>query len=250
MNNYGTNIHFLKSMPMLDHTNQYRDKQSKEALLSKSPLLSSLTQTQLEGISSHISMTKLREGETLFKQGDEYHSFYLVVSGLIKLYRHSPSGQEKIIELEGSGKTFAEALMFNDQSHYPVTATAMQDTVLYKISGVHFRNLLLESPETSMSVMSDLSLRLHALLKEIDNLSLLTGRNRVSMYLLDQALTLGKEFRLNIPKNAIANKLSLKPETFSRLLKELCKRDVIEVHDSLIIVLDLQSLRQQAGIAD
>ncbi|MCK4708455.1 MAG: Crp/Fnr family transcriptional regulator [Gammaproteobacteria bacterium] len=234
---------------MPDHNNLRRDKLSKEEILSQSPLLSSLTPAQLEELSNHISLTKLKEGETLFKQGDEYHSFYLVVSGLMKLYRHSPSGQEKIIELEESGKTFAEALMFSEQSHYPVTATAMQDSVLYKISGIHFRNLLVESPETSMSLMADLSLRLHSLLKEIDNLSLLTGRNRVSMYLLDQALTKGNEFRLDIPKNAIANKLSIKPETFSRLLKELSKRNTIEVHDSHIIVLDLQTLRELAGIA-
>lgn len=226
------------------------DKADKEALLSQSPLLSSLSPEQLNEISTHISQTRLKEGETLFKQGDGYHSFYLVVSGLIKLYRHSPSGQEKIIELEGSGRIFAEALMFQKQANYPVTATAMQDSVLYKISGIHFKNLLLKSPETCLVVMSDLSYRLHALLKEIDNLSLLTGRNRVSMYLLDQALTKGSEFRLEIPKNAIANQLSLKPETFSRLLKELCKNNVIEVHDSLIIVLDLQSLRQFTGISD
>lgn len=232
------------------NNNQLLDNLNKEAVLSQNPLLSSLTSEQLHDISSHISIVKLKDGETLFNQGDEYHSFYLVISGLIKLFRHSPSGQEKIIELEGAGKTFAEALMFNEQSNYPVTATAMQKSVLFKISAIHFRNLLLESPETCMSVMADLSYRLHGLLKEIDNLSLLTGRNRVSMYLLDQALTKGNKFRLEIPKNAIANMLSLKPETFSRLLKELSNQKTIEVHDSGILVLDLNSLRKFAGIIE
>lgn len=235
---------------MLDPINPIQGNLRKEELLSQTPLLSSLNSSQLHEISSHISSINLKEGETLFNQGDQYHSFYLVISGLIKLYRHSASGQEKIIELEGSGQTFAEALMFNEGSSYPVTATAMQDSVLFKINARHFRGLLLESPETCMSVMSDLSYRLHALLTEIDNLSLLTGRNRVSMYLLDQALTKGNEFSLEIPKNAIANKLSLKPETFSRLLKELCNQKTIEVHDRHILILDLQSLRKLAGISD
>lgn len=227
-----------------------KDTLLKEELLSQTPLLSSLDPHQLHEISGHITTIKLQEGETLFNQGDEYHSFYLVVSGLIKLFRHSASGQEKIIELEGSGQTFAEALMFNEQSSYPVTAQAMQNSVLFKINAIHFRGLLLKSPETCMSVMSDLSYRLHSLLKEIDHLSLLTGRNRVSMYLLDQALTRGDEFRLEIPKNVIASMLSLKPETFSRLLKELCNNQIIEVHDSNIKVLDFHSMRKFAGIVE
>lgn len=226
------------------------DLLSKEQLLSQTPLLSRLTPNQIHYISSHITRVKLKEGEILFNQGDKYHSFFLVISGLMKLFRHSASGQEKIIELEDAGKTFAEALMFNEHSSYPVTAMAMQKTVLFKINAIHFRNLLLESPETCMSVMADLSYRLHALLKEIDHLSLLTGRNRVSMFLLDQALTKGEEFRLEIPKKEIACMLSLKPETFSRLLKELCSRQIIEVHDNRIIVLDLYALRKYAGIIE
>jgi len=235
---------------MPDPINKSPDMTQKEELLSQTSLLSSLNIDQLHEISSHIIEISLQENETLFNQGDEYHSFYLVVSGLIKLFRHSATGQEKIIELEGSGKTFAEALMFNDQSTYPVTARAMQKSVLYKINAMHFRNLLLQSPETCMSVMSSLSLRLHALLKEIDHLSLLTGRNRVSMFLLDQALTKGHEFNLEIPKNVIASMLSLKPETFSRLLKELVNNKIIVVDDSLIRVLDLYSLRKYTGIVE
>lgn len=223
---------------------------NKLELLRNLPLLSGLNSEQLETIGNHIVIVDLKEGEVLFNQGDEYHSFYIVVSGLIKLFRHSASGQEKIIELEGPGTTFAEALMFNEQSSYPVTSKAMHDTVLLKINARYFRSFLLKSPTTCMSVMADLSFRLHALLKEIDNLSLLTGRNRLSMYLLDQALTKGNEFHLEIPKNAIASKLSLKPETFSRLLKDLSTKNIIQVQDNLIRVLDLYTLRRNAGIIE
>jgi CRP-like cAMP-binding protein len=223
---------------------------NKLELLSNSPLLSALNDEQLKNMSSHIVTTKLQEDEVLFNQGDEYHSFYLVVRGLVKLFRISASGQEKIIELEGAGETFAEALMFNEQPNYPVTAKAMQPSVLFKINAKYFRSFLLKSPQACMSVMADLSYRLHTLIKEIDNLSLLTGNNRLSMYLLDQALTKGKDFHLEIPKNVVASILSLKPETFSRLLKDLSTRKIIKVKGNLIQVLDLHQLRKSAGIIE
>lgn len=223
---------------------------NKLELLNNSPLFSALNHDQLKDISSHIVTIELQEGEVLFNQGDEYHSFYLVVSGLMKLFRHSATGQEKIIELEGAGETFAEALMFNEQPNYPVTAKAMQPSVLLKINAKYFRSFLLKSPQTCMSVMADLSYRLHTLLNEIDNLSLLTGKNRTAMYILDQALTKGNEFHLEIPKNVIASMLSLKPETFSRLLKDFSTREIIKVEDNLIRVLDLHELRKSAGIQE
>jgi CRP-like cAMP-binding protein len=96
--------------------------------------------------------------------------------------------------------------------------------------------------------MGELSHRLHELINDIEQLSLMTGRNRVAMYFLDQSQEKGLEFKLDIPKNAIASMLSLQPETFSRLLKELTNKGAIEIHESHIKVLDQNLLRKLAGI--
>ena len=138
--------------------------------------------------------------------------------------------------------------MFFEQTTYPVSAAAMKDSSVVSISTRRFLNILKTSTDTSLMILGDLSRRLHELVNEIENLSLLTGRNRMATYFLDQTLNKGAEFKLEIPKYAIASMLSLKPETFSRLLKELCKMGVLEVDDSTIRILDQDKLRQQAGI--
>lgn len=219
-----------------------------ESLLRQNPLFSRLTDAQMDDMCHCSRVVKLNEGEVLFNHGDEVHNFYFVYSGLIKLYRQSPFGQEKIFELEGAGRIFAEALMFYEQTSYPVSAAAMQKSVIVAISTRQFLNILKKSTETSLLIMGDLSRRLHELINEIENLSMLTGRNRVATYFLDQSLNKGDEFNLDIPKNAVASMLSLQPETFSRLLKELCKQNVISVKDRHIHVLDQELLRKEAGI--
>ncbi len=216
--------------------------------LRQSPLFRGLDQEQLSRIAHHAHPLELKEGQSLFNHGEPVHSFFYVIEGLIKLYRQSPSGQEKIIELEKSGQTFAEALMFNDQPVYPVSAIAMKSSRVISISTRHFREILLRSPELSFHVMGELSIRLHELINEIDHLSLMTGRNRVAAYFLDQAAHKGDDFHLDIPKHAIASILSLQPESFSRLIKELVKRGAIEIQDTRIRVLDADELRRAAGI--
>ncbi len=218
------------------------------ARLRQSPLFRGLGESELDEIAQRAHLVELREGQSLFDHGEPVHHFYFVVEGLIKLYRQSPSGQEKIIELENPGQTFAEALMFNEQPIYPVSAIAMKASRVISISTRHFRDLLARSPELSFRIMGELSLRLHELIKEIDHLSLMTGRNRVAAYFLDQAAIKGDDFHLDIPKHAIASILSLQPESFSRLIKELVKRGAIAIQDNHIRVLDQDELRRAAGI--
>lgn len=219
-----------------------------ELLLRDNPLFSRLSKDQLQEMCRYSKIIDIREGEVLFNHGDEVTNFFFVYNGLIKLYRQSPLGHEKIIELEGAGRTFAEALMFYDQTTYPVSAAAMKKSTVISISTRKFLNILKSSADTSLMIMGDLSRRLHELVNEIENLSLLTGRNRVATYFLDQTLNKGDDFKLEIPKNAIASMLSLQPETFSRLLKELCKTGVMQVNDCHIRILDQAKLRKQAGI--
>ena len=219
-----------------------------ESLLRQSPLLGRLDQAQLDEMCSYSKIINLPEGEVLFRHGETVANFYFVYSGLIKLYRQNLSGQEKIFELEESGQIFAEALMFYEQNKYPLSAAAMKDSTLIAINSRKFMNILRSSSETCLLVMGDLSKRMHELINEIDKLSTLSGLNRVATYILDQSINKGMQFNLDIPKNAIASMLSLQPETFSRLLKELCKKQVIETKDSFIKIIDLDLLRKNAGI--
>lgn len=217
-------------------------------LLKANPLFKGFDEELLKKSCAHFKIAQIDEGETIFNRGDTVHHFYFVVSGLVKLYRQSPNGQEKIIELEKAGQTFAEALMFFDQAVYPVSAIAMESSIILTIQSRFFMELLESSTAICINVMGELSHRLHELINDVEQLSLMTGRNRVAMYFLDQSQEKGLEFKLDIPKNAIASLLSLQPETFSRLLKELTTKAAIIVKENQITVLDQNLLRKFAGI--
>lgn len=217
------------------------------SLLRQNPLLGRLTDKQLDEMCTFSKIVNLPVGKILFNYGDTATNFYFVFSGLIKLYRQSAFGQEKIFELEHSGQIFAEALMFYGQDKYPVSAAAMKETIVVAINSQKFLNILKTSSETCLLILGDLSKRMHELINEIDKLSSLSGRSRVATYILDQSINKGLKFKLEIPKNAIASMLSLQPETFSRLLKEMTKKQAIEVKDCHIQVLNQDLLRKIAG---
>ena len=198
---------------------------------------------------SFSRLIELKPGEVLFNRGDTVNYFYFVRKGLVKLYRQSAQGQEKIFELQKEGRTFAEALMFLDGSQYPVSASAIEPSTVVAINTREYLSILRGSSDSCLLVMGDLSRRLHGLIEEVDKLSLLSGRNRVASYFLDLYRTQGAEFDLQIAKNSIASLLSLQPETFSRLTKELKTKGALYIEDTHVRILDEEKLKVLAGIA-
>jgi CRP-like cAMP-binding protein len=205
-------------------------------------MFSELTEAQLDRVRRHSHMIDMVEGESLFFQGDDAVSFYLVLSGRIKLYRVSPEGKEKVVEILEKGATFAEALMFMDEPHYPVTSTALAPSRVIGINSKDFKAMLRESVDTCFLLLGKMSFRLRGLIREIDALSLETGTVRTVSYLLEQAPQDRDSFELQVAKSVIASRLSVKPETFSRILKNLHEQEIVSIDGRNVTIHDRDTM--------
>ncbi|WP_295435808.1 Crp/Fnr family transcriptional regulator [uncultured Thiodictyon sp.] len=219
-------------------------------LLRKAPLLSGLSTEQLERVAGHAVAIHLDEGQWLFRQGDPSRRFYFVEHGQLRLFRLSPDGVEKVIEIVSPGQTFAEALMFLKAPRYPVCAAALEPTELIGIEAAAFAAMLRESVDICFVVMGALSRRLRGLIAEIDNLTLHSATSRVARYLLAQVSADRPEFVLEVPKGVLASRLSIQPETFSRVIRQLTQDGVVAVQGAQVTVRDRAALSDLAGLTD
>lgn len=220
--------------------------------LRRAPLFSELDDAQLDALSPAVHTHDLAVGEVLFTQGQSADRFFLVRSGQMKLARVSPDGDEKIIEIIQPGQTFAEAVMFMGmKGRYPVNAQALSETRLFAIEQKSFLDMLRASPELCFKLMGALSLRLHALVNQIEALTLQNATYRLVMYLLDQVpqdVQHSPQITLTTPKGAIASRLAIQPETFSRLLARLRDSGLVEVRGHHIVLRDLKALRAMVDL--
>jgi CRP/FNR family transcriptional regulator, dissimilatory nitrate respiration regulator len=215
--------------------------------LRNAPLLSRLTDEQLERVRKRAVQRRLDEGELLFAQGAAAERFYLVQSGQMRLFRLAPDGSEKVIEIVSPGQTFAEALMFLEAPRYPVSAAALAPTRLIAIDAADFAAMLRGSMDTCFVVMGALSQRLRALIGEIDELTLHSAKGRVARWLLARCPADRRALVLDVPKGVLASRLSIQPETFSRVAKQLATDGVIEVQGAHVTVLDREALARVAA---
>lgn len=216
--------------------------------LKNSHLFAHLAENQLERVAHNARRVNLAEGESLFEQGDSADRFYLLRSGQIKLFRLSPAGNEKVIEIVMPGSTFAEALMFLERPHYPVGAQALTAAEVISIDAKDFTEMLKGSVETCFMLLGDMSQRMRGLLREIDELSLHSATCRVAAYLVQQAPAERETFELPIAKQVLASRLSVKPETLSRIIKNLSERGIISIKNSRVLIHDRDALQEAADV--
>ncbi|PVV06025.1 MAG: hypothetical protein B6D82_18905 [gamma proteobacterium symbiont of Ctena orbiculata] len=100
--------------------------------------------------------------------------------------------------------------------------------------------------------MGDMSHRLKSLIREIDELTLQSASCRVASFLWKrwEARPQGdKSFKLEVPKGVIASRLSVTPETFSRILHNFSSQGLIHVDGGRVDVLDERGLLDFADIS-
>jgi CRP-like cAMP-binding protein len=214
--------------------------------LRRSYIFSDMEDGQFIEIMSHASTIEIPAGQLLFGQGDSVKSFYWVGEGLIRLFRSSPQGDEKVLELTGPGRFFAEATLFMG-GRYPVNAAAQVNSRLVAIDGVSFKAWLAQDASRCFRLLAGMSARMHKLVNEIDSLTLMKGTDRLLQYLLDHSEPddSGQTVvELEAPKQVIASRIGVKPETLSRLLHKLSDLGYVEVRDNRILIKDEDKLRE------
>jgi len=215
--------------------------------LQKCHLFNSMDPQQFNSVLGFSRIKNLKADQLLFQQGDELTHIYFVYDGVIKLFRSTRSGNEKIIEVVQSGKPFAEGVLFVGAPKYPVSSIAMKQTLLVSINASKYLAILKQSNPLCLSMLGHLSHRLHWMLKELDNQTLHNASFRMVDYFLSQVSEEEHsvyDLCLTIPKRDIASRLSIKPETFSRALKSLLNKGLIDIKENHIILKDVEQLRE------
>lgn len=239
-------------------TNVYTQLSAMQKEHARSQLLSTALfaaheRSTIDAIVDRLSLFTLADGEALFHQHDPAEFVFLLSTGQIKLALRARSGHEKVISLISSGNTFAEAVLFSAKRTYPVTASSIGSSTVWAIDGEHYLRVLRASNDACFAVIRCLTERLHQQVSEIERLSLHTANARLIGHLLSQVDPVQEAIggpvviRLNAPKNVIASRLSIVPETFSRSLSKLAREGMIQVHDDEIALLDLSRMRSYAA---
>ena len=209
--------------------------------LRKHYLFSALETNAFDALAANVTAKRFDKGAVLFHRGDPASSFYYLDTGLIELNLIAPSGEKKVL-----GQRLIHHSAFMREQKYPVTAEALAESSLCQIPIGAYIDLVCSNPDASMRLLSDVCRHLHARVREIENLTIQNARSRLAIYLLEHIVeSSGDEatVRLELPRHVIASRLSIQPETLSRLLRNMVDEGILTIEDRVIFVHSLARLR-------
>lgn len=224
------------------------NRHSVAEILSRQPLFVGLSESELQQIAQTTREYRVQKNEVIFQKGESPQGMHLVIMGQIKLAIPSPQGGEKVMHIVNPGQSFGEAVTFLDRP-YPLSAQAIQESLILLIDKHSLLNAIDENPKLARKMLASLSVRLHELMIDIENCALRTSQQKVAGYLLHECQhRQGSpcEIELGSSKQTLAAHLNLAPETLSRVLNQLSKNGIIEVHGRSIRILDRSQLDEVA----
>ncbi len=211
--------------------------------MRKSHLFSAFDEQQFKQILAYTSIKKLEEGASLFTEGEEFKQIFLLLSGNLKGTKIAYNGNEKIFTIFYAGDTLAEAIMLMRQKTYPISAVALNSVTIVAIDAVHYKQMLSESIDVCFQLMAAMSQKIHWLVNEVNRLSLHDATFRLVTFLLDKKPKTSNIIHCKVAKNVIASRLSIKPETLSRIFKKLSDKKLIKINNNDIEILDVEQLK-------
>ena len=201
--------------------------------LANLPLFEEIAPADLQRLAQGCRLRNFSRGENIFSVGMPCEEFHVTITGQVKLFALSPSGQEKVIELAGPGISFAEALVFTGKP-YIINAQALSESIVLSVGKAAVVREIEDDPRFAMRMLAGISRRLHGLVHDVQAYSLHNGMQRVIDYLLhpleeNPATSSALKVSLPVSKATIASRLSITPEYFSRVLHELESAGLIRV---------------------
>lgn len=186
-------------------------------------------------------LRQIPRGQMLFAHGDPVTHFYLIVSGTMQLFRATPDGHEKTIEVVKSGQTMCEDEVMDSCHGHRVNGVAVEDSVVLEFPVAWLKETAKKHSVFTLNLLSLISNRAHLAEIEAEHQATMSAAQLVACFMQRLCVLYDfspKGFDLPYSKTLIASRLGMELETFSRTLAKL-KEHGITVEGNRVTITDL-----------
>lgn len=220
--------------------------------LGKSPLFRGLQPGDRAALAAVSTLKSFERGEELFAEGDPSEALFVVVEGLVKVVKMTPSGKELILEIFGQGDPVGAVAMFADLP-FPASARAIEPSRCIVTPRREFFRLLDSQPTLVRGLLAGFTLRLLELTARLSELAGARVEERLARFFLRSAdehaqpAHGGLFIPLALSRQELADMTGTTIETAIRVLSRWAKLGLVATRDDGFVVLDRARLLRLSG---
>ncbi|KRF00438.1 hypothetical protein ASG89_26770 [Paenibacillus sp. Soil766] len=203
-------------------------------LIKKVPLFAQLGEQQLNALIEICTRRTYKAGTILFQEKELGSVFYMVLSGSVKIFTTSTSGEEKILTICKSSESFGE-LSLIDGKPRSASAQTLEECILLTITGQSFLELLRNHFDISLGIMQELSNRLRDTNQQVYDLTFVDARTRVIKSLIKMANTHGQRkgttivIKLVLNFDEISQLAGVQKSTLMQVIRDLEEKKILTI---------------------
>ncbi len=217
------------------------------SLIADLPLFAGLDGDALDGILQEARAVRHAKNSAVFEQGAEAEAFFVLLNGHVRATKTTPGGQQVVVRYVTPGETFGVAVAIG-LSHYPATATAVDDSVVLAWPSSAWPRLVAQYPQLAGNTLQTVGARLQDSHSRVIEMSTEQVERRVARALLRLVQQAGRKvdkgiaIDFPISRQDIAEMTGTTLHTVSRILSAWEERGLVESGRQRVVVRDPHKL--------
>jgi CRP/FNR family transcriptional regulator len=184
-----------------------------------------------------------RKGEVINHEGEKISTFKYLKSGLVKLYRRTPTGEEQIITITRPFEFVSNMSIFSEEK-YQYSVSALEDSVVCIVKLEFIKELFLRNGSFAMGLLTKIS----SINDKIINQTLdirqknLVGRVAYVLIYFMKEIYRSRVYDLPVSRKEIADYIGMSTANVIRTMSDFKKEGVIRIYGKTIEIVDLDKL--------
>lgn len=222
---------------------------NKYDILESIPFFNVLDKEEMTALALQMEYCTAQKYSNIFAEKDPSDFFYILVEGSVKIGTHHEDGREVIKQVLHPRMVFGEmALIQHRVPHHNFATSLSSGTTYYKIAVEHFRRIMDNNPQLTMSVVSMIGYKLLQTENQLESLIFKDARSRIIDFILENAQQTGRQVGLetllkhSLTQQDIANYTGTSRQTVTAVLNDLRKSNKIYFTRNSILIRDIAAL--------
>ncbi len=225
-------------------------KRTKLWYLKNLGVFENLSDHERETIISHTVGQDINKGDVLYFQGSADENVYLLKSGVVKLTKLTPGGNELTLDILSRGTVFGE-MTNGGEDGKDETAVVLEDGYICTINRADFELITSKMPELTIKIIKMGRLKSKKIENKLMGLLYRTVEQRLAVTLINLVSEFGTPYNggghiinIKLTHKDYADLIASTRETVTNAMNRLKEKDLIETKSKYIIVKNIDKLKE------
>lgn len=183
-----------------------------------------------------------RTGQLIYLQGAPPDQFYYLISGSVRSFISTQSGEERVLTIHRAGDLMGEASFF-DGCPRVTSAMALEDCLILPVNRQQLDQVFQRHPELALPMLQYLAKTVRMLSGHVDIASL-PAPQRVARFLLSQPQD--EKCLIYCTHESLGQAVGLSRVTISRVLGQFAQQGLVRLGYRVVVILNRTALEEVA----